>query len=43
MASRTKRLTTRELSMRTLPDFERFVWQVNGCGCALYLFGRFRY
>jgi hypothetical protein len=40
MATQTKRFTTRELSVRTLPDFERFFWQVNGCGCALYLFGR---
>jgi GNAT superfamily N-acetyltransferase len=40
MAGRTKRFTTRELSVRTLADFERFFWQVNGCGCALYLFGR---
>ncbi|MFC7621757.1 hypothetical protein [Microlunatus sp. GCM10028923] len=40
MADRTGRLTTRELSMRTVADFEQFFWQVNGCGCALYLFGR---
>jgi GNAT superfamily N-acetyltransferase len=40
MARPAKRFTTRELSMRTLADFERFFWGVNGCGCALYLFGR---
>jgi GNAT superfamily N-acetyltransferase len=40
MARRSMRLTTRELSTRTLDDFERFFWGVNGCGCALYLFGR---
>lgn len=34
------RLTTRELSMRTFPDFERFFGQVHGCACTLYLFGR---
>ncbi|GAB3751364.1 GNAT family N-acetyltransferase [Microlunatus parietis] len=38
--SQTGPYTTRELSVRTLPDFERFFWQVNGCACALYLFGR---
>lgn len=40
MPAQTKKFTTRELSVRTLADFERFFWQVNGCGCALYLFGR---
>lgn len=34
------RLTTRELSKRTWPDFERFVSSVHGCACTLYLFGR---
>lgn len=42
IVTQTKQYTTRELSIRTLPDFERFFWQVNGCGCALYLFGRHR-
>lgn len=40
MVTRDKQFTTRELSVGTLPDFERFFWQVNGCACALYLFGR---
>jgi len=40
MATKTERFITRELSMHTLPDFEQFFSQVNGCGCALYLFGR---
>lgn len=34
------RFTTKELSKRTWPDFERFVSQVHGCACTLYLFGR---
>jgi hypothetical protein len=34
------RFTTRELSMRTFADFERFFAQVHGCACTLYLFGR---
>lgn len=34
------RFTTKELSKRTWPDFERFFSQVHGCACTLYLFGR---
>lgn len=34
------KLTTRELSMDTFPDFEKFFGQVHGCACTLYLFGR---
>lgn len=33
-------LTTRELSIETFPDFERFFAQVHGCSCTLYFFGR---
>ncbi|MGW0231433.1 GNAT family N-acetyltransferase [Actinopolymorpha singaporensis] len=32
--------TTRELSVRTLADFERFFSQVHGCACVVYYFGR---
>lgn len=34
------RFTTRELSMRTIDDFELFFSQVHGCACTLYFFGR---
>ncbi|MBO0812830.1 MAG: GNAT family N-acetyltransferase [Microlunatus sp.] len=34
------RFTTRELSMRTIDDFEQFFSQVHGCACTLYFFGR---
>src|SRR3954452_22198279 len=34
------RYTTRELSTRTLPDFEQFFSQVHGCACTVYFFGR---
>lgn len=37
---RDVRFTTRVLSKRTFPDFERFFAQVHGCACTLYLFGR---
>ena len=40
MSTDTARFTTRELSKRTWPDFERFFSQVHGCACTLYLFGR---
>ncbi|TCO21136.1 hypothetical protein EV652_11143 [Kribbella steppae] len=40
MAADAVRLTTRELSMRTFPDFEQFFSQVHGCACTLYFFGR---
>lgn len=40
MASKTARLTTRELTRRTFPDFEQFFRQVHGCACTLYFFGR---
>lgn len=34
------RFTTRELSVRTLPDFEQFFSQVHGCACTVYYLGR---
>lgn len=34
------RYATRELSMRTIDDFEAFFARVHGCACTLYLFGR---
>jgi GNAT superfamily N-acetyltransferase len=40
MAADAVRLTTRELSVRTFPDFEQFFSQVHGCACTLYFFGR---
>ncbi len=40
MASKAVRFTTRELSLRTFSDFERFFSQVHGCACTLYFFGR---
>ena len=40
MAADVTRLTTRELSLRTFPDFEQFFSQVHGCACTLYFFGR---
>lgn len=40
MKGSTDRFTTRELSMRTVDDFEQFFSQVHGCACTLYLFGR---
>lgn len=40
MTKTRARFTTRELSMRTFPDFERFFAQVHGCACTLYFFGR---
>lgn len=40
MDESTIRLATRELSMRTFADFERFFAQVHGCACTLYFFGR---
>lgn len=40
MSESTIGMTTRELSMRTFPDFEQFFTQVHGCACTLYFFGR---
>src|ERR1044072_918714 len=40
MTAASVRFTTRELSPRTFPDFERFFAQVHGCACTLYFFGR---
>lgn len=40
MKETADRFTTRELSMRTFPDFEQFFAQVHGCACTLYFFGR---
>lgn len=40
MSEAAVRFTTRELSMRTIDDFEEFFTHVHGCACTLYLFGR---
>jgi hypothetical protein len=40
MSESKVRFSTRELSMRTFPDFEEFFAQVHGCACTLYFFGR---
>jgi hypothetical protein len=40
VASKAVRFSTRELSLRTFSDFERFFSQVHGCACTLYFFGR---
>jgi hypothetical protein len=40
MSGSAVRFTTRELSMRTFPDFEEFFAQVHRCDCTLYFFGR---
>lgn len=40
MTPASVRFTTRELSMRSFPDFEQFFGQVHGCACTLYFFGR---
>lgn len=40
MTTEPAQFTTRVLSMRTFPDFERFFAQVHGCACTLYFFGR---
>ncbi|GAA5032972.1 hypothetical protein GCM10023317_84570 [Actinopolymorpha pittospori] len=40
MVTGEMRFTTKELSKRTWPDFERFFSQVHGCACTLYLHGR---
>jgi ribosomal protein S18 acetylase RimI-like enzyme len=40
VAAKTVRFSTRELSLRTFPDFEQFFTQVHGCACTLYFFGR---
>jgi len=40
MSAKAARLTTKELSRRTFPDFERFFARVHGCCCTLPIFGR---